>query len=90
MSKDTTDVIQVNFELGKLHFTMLHLSISTWRMFYYDSLSWRDSDFIKEVRMFKVCDELVRMARVELTGHGITIPSTDPHMSARVSRIDFQ
>lgn len=87
MSKHTTDIIQVNHDAERLHFTMTHLSVERWRMVYYDSqLSQYDSSD-NDRQMWKVCDELVKRLRLEGPGYGIAIKETDPVMSARVSHI---
>lgn len=69
MSKDTTDVIQVSFEQHRLHYTMTHLSLATWRMSYYDSQLWKYDAKSNEVRMSRICSELVKQTRLEFPGY---------------------
>ena len=89
MSKDTTDVIQVNYEASRLHFTMTHLSIRTWRAFYYDSYLWQHDAEAKDLLRWRWCDQLVKKARLNFPRYEITIPSSDPLMSSMVSQVSF-
>ena len=87
MSKDTTDIIHVNFENARRHFTMTHFSIASWEMVYYDSqLSWSD-EIANQMRMWAICHELVKTVRLKCPTYGISIRDMDPRMSRRVSQI---
>ena len=87
ISEGTTDIIRVNYEGKRLHWTLTHLSIKNWTVTYYDSYLGNDDLKKDDSYIAEQCDDLIHDMRREYSKHGITMPSKDPPISAQVSRL---
>ena len=86
LSKKTTDVIRINLELERKHWTLIHLSIEQWAITYYDSylgLGHRQEDHFN---MTHNCTLLITDLRDAHTVLGIELPDRVPKISAEVSQ----
>ena len=84
ISRKITDVIGVNYEEKRRHWTLVHLSIENRTVTYYDSYLGTASDDVYNKTMS--CKQLIGMVRDGYTKNGIVLPSEDPPMTAEVSR----
>ena len=87
ISEGTTDIIRVNHENERLHWTLTHLSIENWTVTYHDSYLGKDGPENDASYMTQQCNELVHDVRRKHPKRGVTMPSKDPPKSAQVSRI---
>ena len=88
VSDNITDIVQIDFDEQRRHFTTTHFSLEQWTVVYYDSYLWQYAGSAKDVQMYRGCDRLVKNVRRELLRQGIEVPDRDPVMSSAVSSDD--
>ena len=87
ISKATTDIIRVNHENRRLHWTLTHLSIKNWTVTYYDSYLGNDVLGKGASYMTEKCDELVHDVRRRYPKRGIILSTQDPPNSTQAGRV---
>lgn len=84
ISSSTTDIVYVVLEERRKHWTVVHISIASWRAVYYDSLL---EETTTDLNMVINCTEAVNALRNKHVQDGVMLPMGDPEMSVEVSHV---